>query len=134
MIFGINTTCDISKLSQISLAYWLVKLRITISKYHSWYLCQISRTIMLLHILIISEHKFFGPCFFFAYTETHLKVHIHNTIFASFSAVHTKDKAIKNACLKLDMCQYQAISDVLFSIFRAVAWFYWRSRVIHEQQ
>ena len=30
------------KLSQISLAKRLVKLRITISKYHSWYLCQIS--------------------------------------------------------------------------------------------
>ena len=51
MIFGINTTRDISKLSQISLAYWLVKLRITISKYHSWYLCQISLQIMLLPIL-----------------------------------------------------------------------------------
>ena len=33
MIFGINTTCNISKLSQI-----------TILKYHSWYLCQISHT------------------------------------------------------------------------------------------
>ena len=42
MIFGINTTRDISKLSQISLAHRLVKLRITILKYHSWYLCQIS--------------------------------------------------------------------------------------------
>ena len=30
MIFGINTTSDISKLSQISLAQRLVKLRITI--------------------------------------------------------------------------------------------------------
>ena len=37
MIFGINTTRDISKLSQISLAQRLVKLRITILKYHSWY-------------------------------------------------------------------------------------------------
>ena len=35
-IIGLNTTSDISKLSQ--------KLRITISKYHSWYLCQISHT------------------------------------------------------------------------------------------
>ena len=42
MIFGINATRDISKLSQISLASRLVKLRITISKYHPWYLCQIS--------------------------------------------------------------------------------------------
>ena len=48
MIFGINTTRDISKLSQISLAQRLVKLRITILKYHSWYLCQISLQIMLL--------------------------------------------------------------------------------------
>ena len=47
MIFGINTTCDISKLSQISRA-----VRITILKYHSWYLCQISLQIMLLPILI----------------------------------------------------------------------------------
>ena len=51
MIFGINTTRYISKLSQISLAYRLVKLRITISKYHSWYLCHISLQIMLLPIL-----------------------------------------------------------------------------------
>ena len=52
MIFGLNTTCDISKLSQISLAKRLVKLRITILKYHSRYLCQISLQIMLLPILI----------------------------------------------------------------------------------
>ena len=52
MIFGIKTTRDISKLSQISLAWRLVKLRITILKYHSWYLCQISLQIMLLPILI----------------------------------------------------------------------------------
>ena len=38
VIFGIHTTSDISKLSQISLAQRLVKLRITISKYHSCYL------------------------------------------------------------------------------------------------
>ena len=43
VIFGINTTRDISKLSQIS-------LRITISKYHFWYLCQISLQIVLLPI------------------------------------------------------------------------------------
>ena len=41
MIFGINTTRDTSKLSQI----------ITILKYHAWYLCQISLQIMLLPIL-----------------------------------------------------------------------------------
>ena len=54
MIFGVNTTCDISKLSQISRAVRRVKLRITISKYHSWYLCQISPQIMLLPILIFA--------------------------------------------------------------------------------
>ena len=48
MIFGINTTRDISKLSQISLA----ELRITVLKYHLWYLYQISLQIMLLPILI----------------------------------------------------------------------------------
>ena len=45
-----NTTCDISRLSQISLAKRLVKLRITISKYHLWYLCQILLQIMPLPI------------------------------------------------------------------------------------
>ena len=43
---------DISKLSQISLTLGLVKLLTTISKYHSWYLCQKSLLIMLLPILI----------------------------------------------------------------------------------
>ena len=52
MIFGRNTTRDISKVCQISLAYRLMKLRITILKYHSWYLCQISLQIMLLPIRI----------------------------------------------------------------------------------
>ena len=51
MIFGVNTTRDISKLSQISLAQRLVKLRITISKDHSCCLCQISLQIVLLPIL-----------------------------------------------------------------------------------
>ena len=37
MILGINTTLYISKLSQISLAYGLVKLRMTILKYHGIY-------------------------------------------------------------------------------------------------
>ena len=50
VIFGINTTHDISKLPQISLTQMLVKLRITILKYHSRYLCQISLQIMLLPI------------------------------------------------------------------------------------
>ena len=58
MLFGINTTRDISKLSQISLAPRLVKLRIAISKYHSWYLCKISLQIMLLPILILLHEKF----------------------------------------------------------------------------
>ena len=66
MIFGIHTTRDISKLFQISLALWLMKLCITILKYHSWYLCRISLQIMLLPILIDSmswyhvlEHVFY---------------------------------------------------------------------------
>ena len=53
MIFGINTTHDILKLSQISLAKRLVELRITILRYPSWYLCQISLQIMLLPIQIL---------------------------------------------------------------------------------
>ena len=51
MIFSINTTRNILKLSQISVAWRFVKLRLTILKYHSWYLCQISLLIMLLPIL-----------------------------------------------------------------------------------
>ena len=49
MIIGINTTCDISNLSQIEITY-----NNNISKYHLWYLCQISLQIMLLPILIAS--------------------------------------------------------------------------------
>ena len=49
MIFGVNTTCDISKLSQISLVYRLVKLRVTVLKYHSRYLYQI-------HVSITTNH------------------------------------------------------------------------------
>ena len=44
MIFGINTTSDISKLLYvISRAVRRVKFE-TILKYHEWYLCQILRT------------------------------------------------------------------------------------------
>ena len=44
MIFGINTTSDISKLLYvISRAVKRVKFE-TVLKYHEWYLCQISRT------------------------------------------------------------------------------------------
>ena len=45
MIFGINTSRDISKLFQISLAQRLVKLRITISrKYNNDFYFQFSKT------------------------------------------------------------------------------------------
>ena len=44
MIFGINTTSDISKLLYvISRAVRRVEFE-TVLKYHEWYLCQISRT------------------------------------------------------------------------------------------
>ena len=44
VIFGINTTSDISKLLYvISRAFRRVKFE-TILKYHEWYLCQMSRT------------------------------------------------------------------------------------------
>ena len=45
MIFGINTTSDISKLLYvISHAVGRVKFETIILKYHEWYLCQTSRT------------------------------------------------------------------------------------------
>ena len=50
--FGVNTNRGITKLSQILLALRVVKLSITILKYHSWYLCQISLQIVLLPIQI----------------------------------------------------------------------------------
>ena len=62
MKFGINTTCDISKLSQISLSERLVKFRTTILKYHSWYLCQVSLQIMLLPILTILKYHLWYLC------------------------------------------------------------------------
>ena len=54
MIFGINTTGDISKLLyEISLAVRRVKLE-TILKYHEWYLCQISR---INHAIVTSAER-----------------------------------------------------------------------------
>jgi len=49
MIIGINTSCDISNLSQIEIMY-----NNNISKYHLWYFWQISLQIMLLPILTAS--------------------------------------------------------------------------------
>ena len=58
MIFGINTTSDISKLLYvISRAVRRVKFE-TILKYHEWYLCQISLQIMLL-IVYTTTRKWF---------------------------------------------------------------------------
>ena len=58
MMFGINTTRDILKLSQISLASRLI----TISKYHSWYLMPnitsnhaITYTNILMEMLIFAQ-------------------------------------------------------------------------------
>ena len=74
-----NATRDISKLSQISLAYWLVKLRITILKYHLWYLCQISLQIMLLPIQIgqkiskVNIQNFVSNCSVLRHTVSHLR-------------------------------------------------------------
>ena len=59
MIFGINTTRDISKLSQIS-------------KYHSWYLCQISLQIMLLPTL--SDYYSFSHISIFFFTTPTSKI------------------------------------------------------------
>ena len=65
MIFGINTTSDISKLFYIiSRAVRRVKFE-AILKYHKWYLCQISRTIHAINCLyynlrnsVIQHHVF----------------------------------------------------------------------------
>ena len=54
VIFGTNITRDISKLSQL--------LRIAISKYHSWNLCQISLQIMLLPIQTAGTSAFSEFC------------------------------------------------------------------------
>ena len=55
-----NTTRDTLKLSHISPAWRLVKL--TILKYHLWYLCQISPQIMLLPSLTIYYSVFLNSC------------------------------------------------------------------------
>ena len=57
MIFGINTTPDISKLGQISLAKRLVEFD-PILKYQEWYLCQISLQIMLLFVYTTTRKRF----------------------------------------------------------------------------
>ena len=52
-LIGSNCLYEIQSSLSVSQNYLLVKLRITISKYHSWYLCQISLQIMLLPILTL---------------------------------------------------------------------------------
>ena len=58
MIFGINTTSDISKLLyEISWAVRRVKFE-TILKYHERYFCQITRQIMLLFVYTTTRKRF----------------------------------------------------------------------------
>ena len=58
VIFGINTTSDISKLLEvISRAIRWVKFE-TILKYHEWYLCHISRTNRAIICLYYYPQKF----------------------------------------------------------------------------
>ena len=67
MIFGINTTSDISKLFYIiSRAVRRVKFG-TILKYHEWYLCQISRTNHAITCLYYNVRNFCNltPCVYF---------------------------------------------------------------------
>ena len=89
MIFGINTIRDISKLPQISLAWWLVKLCKTILKYHSWYLCQILRKNMLLPILIPNPYN--------NISKTRGSVGLFTSLFHSkSSAIPALDRISKN--------------------------------------
>ena len=58
-------TCYLAKIPLVIFQNCLkLKLRITISKYHSWYLCQISLQIMLLPIQIFCTHSVCPQDFF----------------------------------------------------------------------
>ena len=72
-----NTTRDTLKLSHISPAWRLVKL--TILKYHLWYLCQISPQIMLLPLLTIYYSVFLNSCF-----PKHIKLKIIIILLINF--------------------------------------------------
>ena len=75
MIFGINTTLVIFQNCLKFKWQWTMKLRITISKYHSWYSCQISLLIMLLPIQIA------WSIIFFAVSGGSWKLHVSQTSY-----------------------------------------------------
>ena len=61
------------------------KLRITILKHHSWYLCQISLQIMLLPILIFLFQLFLLTVAFFNFFQA-LRVLLFGTPYTSFNS------------------------------------------------
>ena len=120
MIFGINTTRDTSKLSQISLPHRLVKLRITILKYYSWCLCQISLQKWIMLLLQSSSyrgstvrrknHKQLLPVwnrvknlnFHYAYLRLHLVICQGISFLVRFSPVdiYCNSSLIATSCMK----------------------------------
>ena len=91
----INTTSDISKLSQISRAVRRVKLSITISKYHSWYLCQISLQIMLLPILISHSsilNTYYRLCGFQSSLLLIYFLYGPDTVLLRYVSIHFRDQ------------------------------------------
>ena len=101
MIFGINTTSVISKL------FYIISRavgRVTILKYHKWYLCQISRTI---HAIV--------------YTTT-WEIQSSNAIclFLSSCFASSASKLVLKFLFSAQLVQTLSQVDVLSSVF----WFY----------
>ena len=64
MIFGINTTSDISKL------FYIISRAVrAILKYHKWYLCQISRTIHAINCLYYNLRNSVSSRYVFIFVE-----------------------------------------------------------------
>ena len=116
MIFGINTTSDISKLSYvISRAVRRVKFE-TILKYPEWYLCQISRTNHTIICLYYYQQK---VCNFHIYVfQIKLKYHCQsNCRNSSCSSITWRNFSRSFLIFTYEMGHELVYVPVFFSFF-----------------
>ena len=103
MIFGINTTSDISKLFYIiSRAVRRVKFG-AILKYHKWYLCQISRAIHAINCLY--------------YNLRNSVIYNAMCLFLSSCFASSASKLVLKFLFSAQLVQTLSQVDVLFSVF-----------------
>ena len=112
MIFGINTTSDISKLLYvISRAVRRVNFE-TILKYHKWYLCQISRTCKSCYYLL-----YYCPQRFVIFTCSYFKLSCNTTALSQSNCRNFSCSSINKLKGRDNMCRH-----LNFNSFNSMTW------------